>query len=631
MGKIDKSPNNICEIPSNVSVCKGYVYLNAATSWVKSKSGDHSYCNHEKVLIGKAVVGPGEDWKSDRRMYANAKYLDMLKNDKQNDDNQDQEQEVDQLMKANRRSDEITIGRFVIIDKLAQECGIIDILNEALSYDNSRVQFVLDIALYMISEGKAVYQYFNSFVWGNATFSGKSMDKSSISKMLRKFSFSEISYFKTLWARKVLIEDGEYDNDIIVCYDSTNVNSQSDGATLVERGHAKDDPSIPQVNTDYVVREKDGMPITFAKFPGSITDVSEATSMISYFDELFKTCENYGLSPVDKDILEQIKKHIVFCCDRGYISAENVDDFDDAGLQFILLLKKTLSICDKLLSAHAAVARSVANYDKDTGYRMYTVTDYLFEEDRVAASKSDDPEKLLRYFHLIWTTDLYIAHSRELSKKIASLEKNLQRAVEQKTPITVSQFRNYSKYFNLATELYNTIEVKRGKGVSKEDMYTVKAFEKNIDAIDAEDMKCGFFILVTSKKMTAAEAYDAYHKRDCVEKVFQALKSFLGMDKEGVNCDSAMHTQALIWFVAAVLRSLILNISRAIKTDTRDRSSYTVPAILDQLGRIVADRDLVTNKYKVRYELNKYQKTILEAAGATMEMMKDYANLLTPN
>ena len=57
--------------------------------------------------------------------------------------------------------------------------------------------------------------------------------------------------------------------------------------------------------------------------------------------------------------------------------------------------------------------------------------------------------------------------------------------------------------------------------------------------------------------MTVQETIEAYSKRDCVEKVFESLKSHLGMDKIGVTTEEAMHGKGFIWFIASILHSLM--------------------------------------------------------------------------
>ena len=58
--------------------------------------------------------------------------------------------------------------------------------------------------------------------------------------------------------------------------------------SIVQKGYAKDDPTLPQVNTDYVIRQSDGMPITYLHSPGSVTDIASASEMIKFFEEIGK-------------------------------------------------------------------------------------------------------------------------------------------------------------------------------------------------------------------------------------------------------------------------------------------------------------------------------------------------------
>ncbi len=53
-------------------------------------------------------------------------------------------------------------------------------------------------------------------------------------------------------------------------------------------------------------------------------------------------------------------------------------------------------------------------------------------------------------------------------------------------------------------------------------------------------------IMITHAKIMAQEANDAYGKRECVEKTFQALNSHLGMDKIGITTEKAMHGKGLV-------------------------------------------------------------------------------------
>ena len=108
--------------------------------------------------------------------------------------------------------------------------------------------------------------------------------------------------------------------------------------------------------------------------------------------------------------------------------------------------------------------------------------------------------------------------------------------------------------------------------------------------------------------MTAQEANDAYAKRDCVEKTFEALKSHLGMDKIGVTTEEAMHGKGLVWFAASILHAILFNMTATLRVT--DRKHFTVPAMIDQLEAIKADKNIATGKRERRYKLTSRQQKI---------------------
>lgn len=90
-------------------------------------------------------------------------------------------------------------------------------------------------------------------------------------------------------------------------------------------------------------------------------------------------------------------------------------------------------------------------------------------------------------------------------------------------------------------------------------------------------------------------------------------KSHPGMDKIGVSTEAAMHGKGFIWFVASILHALMFNGTSRLRAS--DRKNYTVPAMVDQLEAIKADRDLAKDRRKRRYKLTRRQQNILSCFG----------------
>lgn len=578
MSRSSAYSHEIVDIPTNVSVNKkGYVYFNSTTFWTDSKDMSHKYANHTKVCIGK-ILSPGSIWTDDPRMHPNSNYFKLF--------------EVDKLPETPDRADSISVGVLSAVSNLSTEIGLSQILTNVFGEEDG--QLILDLSMYMLVQESAVFQHYPHWARSHAIFSEKIRSDSYISVFEREhLTIPKINQFKALWAQKV-IGDGK----LYFCYDSTNVNSQAEGAFLVEKGHAKDDPSLCQVNTDYVVRQSDGLPVTFTAFPGSINDMAEASEMISFFEKLIGSEEWHSKEP-----------EITLISDRGYISEENVSLMDDAGIGFLLMLRRNMRITDAMLEEHAEEIRSSVNYIADRDQYAKSFMAPLF-----------DGDERKRCFHIIWDPVLETRHRKCLFTEIDSTEKRIQKLIERKTKVSMEEAQRYSNWFTLKVIECGTLKTKkrgRGKGTKDVAAYTISSVEKNTEAIDLDLLKCGYYILVTSKEMSANEALLSYSKRDCVEKVFMALKSFLGMDKIGTHTDESIHAKTMIWFVAAILHSRVFSKTNELRMT--DRKTFTVPSIIDLLEEITSDKNLSTMQYERRYKPNKKQSSILKALSTTVE------------
>lgn len=625
MPKISRDESNIVTIPMSVSVHKnGYVYANITTTWVAKKNGTGKMADHEKICIGIALH-PGKDWAEDRRMYANQAYYTLYgdANKKENPDNSkvETEETVNSTKDTSivdakaiyeeypERSDNISVGLFAAVKKKAESSGLRAVMDEV--FEEEIADILLDLATYMLSDNSAVFQHFPHWARSHALFSSTIRSDSYISNLMKEgVSLSKINLFKTKWAR-IAIGDGR----VFVCYDSTNVNSQAEGVFIVQKGYAKDDPDKDQVNTEYTIRQEDGLPITFKNFPGSINDMSEASEMIQYYKELL---EDWEAAHADDETAVGIARavlSIIMIADRGYTSEENIRSMRDAGIGFILMLKKNMKIVDTLLNDNMKDVKKAENYlDDGTGRFAKTVKAKLFEDDTKDS-----------WFHIIWDPELEVSHRTAFMNELKNKEKALQKAKDRKTLMTDEDFNKYRDIFKIKYHEGGQLKQnKRGRGAGKTKTvpaYVIDSFERDEAAVERGNEKCGYFITVSSDEMTATEAIGATSKRDCVEKVFRALKSSLGMDKIGVHFESSMHTKSLVWFIASILHALIFTSTQSLRK--RDKKRGTVPAVINDLEEVTADKDLETGQYRRRYKPGKQQRKALNALGITVNDIDD--------
>lgn len=605
------------DIPKGCYVDKNrfYVYYRQNSIRRPYKDRPGTYPDHDRICVGKANP-PDSEGTEFKVMVPNANYpsvlLNILKASGYTDTeaaaelraklgdrfsftgalNAEHQLKVLHKREENNYLDHVSLGVQTAFNVLARDSGLIDDLSAA--FGDEEAFMVLDLAQYLLCAKNAVFQHFTHWAKTHALFTSYIPSDSKISSFISGISQSEINLFKKLWARRS-IDDGK----VILSYDSTNVGSQAEGVALVEKGHAKDDPSLDQINTEYVIRHKNGTPVTYSEYPGSINDIKEAKKMINFLGDIVsdvnKEREERNLAHLDIDII----------CDRGYISESNVKEMDNAGIGFLLMLRRNMGITENILAENIDKVRRPENYVPKHEIYAYTLAGKLYPKD-----------KKERYFHIILDTHLEIAHKRCLYAEIEKLEKELEKMVKRKHEMTLDELKRFKRYFTLDLKVSGTISVKKkGKeqGSKDIDIFTITSFCRDNDSIFLYDRMCGHYILVTSKKITAVQAYEEYKKRDCVEKIFSTLKTRLGMDKYGVHSDNAVRGKTLVWFVASIMYSLI-----NIKTEplrAKNKKSFTTPCVIDYLEEYEADLDLETFCYSMRYSATRKQELVFGSLG----------------
>ena len=575
MARIRYERDNIFDIPKGANTtAKGRVYINCDNHRVVPGDGRKAYTSHTKVCIGKALPD-NLHGKYAGKMYGNVNYYRLFC--------------LDQLPEPPAKADSISVGPRLVTEVLADGYGLISILAEVFGENDAAL--IMDLATYMLTEEKAVFQHYPSWARRHALYSATSHSDSYISRFLGDaVTYSKIDLFRRKWAKRHIGSGTVY-----FCYDSTNTNSQAEGVFLVQKGHAKDDPSLAQVNTDYIVRQEDGLPFSFMEFPGSITDVSEASVMAAFI----------------REITDGSDIKITLVCDRGYISEENVELLTEYGISFLLMLKSNMNDHAFIMDNYSPQLKNQYEYYMDE-----------FDEFGMTIKRPLFGKGPARYFHLIWNQALEGKHRAKLLASVQKKRAEIQRLIDRKTNLSAEDIKRLPAWFKYNIQESGTIITKkRGNSRKMQDVsaYTLSHFENDNVVISRQLNQCGFYLLVTSEEMTAKQARIAYSKRDCVEKVFQALKSSLGMDEIGVSSDDNLYGKSLIWFVAAILHSILFN--KLMPLRVKDRKSYTVPAAVDKIDEIVADRNLNSNKYQRRYLLDKRQKEIFRQCGVSLDAL----------
>jgi len=152
----------------------------------------------------------------------------------------------------------------------------------------------------------------------------------------------------------------------------------------------------------------------------------------------------------------------------------------------------------------------------------------------------------------------------------------------------------------------------------------LQSYERNEDEIQKEIDKLGFFVIVTSKEMTASEALDIYRKRDSVKKIFRMLKTGLEYNTFRVHSQDSLESKTYVMLTSIVCNYLFQELKK-VGSREKDKRNYTVPAAISELEKITIVKN---NKdvYIRRYGLTGRQKKILDPFGITESYINKIAD-----
>ena len=466
---------------------------------------------------------------------------------------------IPEVRPAAYRSSCLRTGCFVVIRKIVEEYSLEPILERRIG---DKWGLLLDLASYWIVEEENASQYYPDYAYNHLLFTKdmRIFSDSTVLRFLCSVTDDQIIRFLDDWNGSRSKKDRIY-----ISYDSTNKNIQAGDVSFAEFRKAKGDDSKPIFNLSIAYDKTNRVPLFYEEYPDSINDMSQSTCM------------------VDKAI-EYGYRNIGFILDRGYFCKDNISYMDDKGFAFIMMVKG----CQALVSSLVLKHRHTFEDDRDCAIPAYdvygtTVQEYLYE--------GDDRK---RWFHVYYSSYKAYAERDKLEKYIKRLSKWYASHEGQ-----IVALPKENRYFTFSFS-------RNGKFVA--------AHEKK-DVISHELSLCGYFCIVTSEKMDAAEAIMLYKSRDVSEKLFTADKSFLGAGSMRAHLDESVSTKIFIEFIALIIRNRIYNLlSRQMAELGRKSNHLTVPAAIRELEKI----ELVRRNegiYRLDHALTKTQKEILSSFG----------------
>jgi hypothetical protein len=139
--------------------------------------------------------------------------------------------------------------------------------------------------------------------------------------------------------------------------------------------------------------------------------------------------------------------------------------------------------------------------------------------------------------------------------------------------------------------------------------------EEKTTVTEREISLCGYFVIITSDRMTAKEALHLYKSRDASEKLFASDKSFLGNKSMRSHTNEGIEGRIFTQFIALIIRNKIYTSLQESGEQFEKKQNYmTVPAAIKELEKIEMSRQ-TDNIYRLDHAVTAKQKKILKVFG----------------
>lgn len=529
-------------------------------------SYEHNYSSEKGYTVPKSTsIGKCTDDEPDL-MYPNTNFLKFFPSE-----------ELPETKGGAHRSGCLRIGTYLVLRRIIAEYHLDEMIGNIIGKNSG---LFLDLAVYSIIAENNAGQYYPDYAFNHPLFTDrmKIYSDSKVSAFINSITGDQSRAFLDEWNEKQ-----DHSQKIYISYDSTNKNCQAGDIDFVEYGHPKEDTGAPVINYSVAYDRNNAKPLYYEDYPGSIVDVSQLQYML-------EKAGGYGY------------KNVGFILDRGYFSKENIHYMDKYGYEFVIMMKGMKELVKSL------VLEVKGTFEED---RRYSIRDYKVSGITVKKQLYPSDEKE-RYFHIFYNDRKKSSEHEAIEAKIDRMAECLHKHEGTKYEIKGSGF---AKYFDLI--YYN-----KGKKDEK-FMYG----RELCDVINEEIRLCGYFVIITSEKMTAAQALELYKSRDASEKLFRGDKSYLGNKSFRVHTSESVHAKIFIEFVALIIRSRFYTCLKEQMQKNGKKNYMTVPAAIRELEKIELIRQS-DREYRMDYAVTATQKEILKAFNMTAANIRTQASVM---
>ncbi len=163
-----------------------------------------------------------------------------------------------------------------------------------------------------------------------------------------------------------------------------------------------------------------------------------------------------------------------------------------------------------------------------------------------------------------------------------------------------------AKQFNAYNIIVNKTENVDEAGRNFELLEDVNGIQELLD-------RAGFFVMVSDRELTPAEAIKLVRQRDRVEKCFESIKRHFDLSVTYTHSMETYYGKMFMAFIASIIYATITKDFREVRSLC---SSRTIPTLMAELNKYKAD--LSSNgSWRPVYAMSKLQKEILKTENLT--------------
>ena len=526
------------------------------TSYVYLEQG-RTYVKEKKYNVPKRTCIGKQDSEQIAFMYPNEKFLKFFPREL-----------LPYEQDSQFRSGCLHIGPFIVIRKIISDYHLDEMVGRIVGQDAG---LFLDLAAYSIITEDNAGQYYPDYAYNHALFTDnmRIYSDSKVSDFLQEVTIDQRIRFLNEWNKK-----RDHREKIYISYDATNKKSQAGDIDMVELGHSKNGVEEDIFNYSIAYDRDNQEPLFYENYPGSIPDVSQLQHTLN-------KAKSYGY------------EHVGFILDRGYFCKENIEFMDENGYDFVLMVKGMKSFVSDLVLE----VQGTFENDRRNSIRAFKVSGTTVKRKLYATDKKD------RYIHIYYDDGRKAKDRDAFEEKIDRMHRKLKECMGE----SIHPGGEYKKYFDLIFWHEGQADEKFMSGAER------------MDVINRDIKLCGYFVIITSDKMTAKDALLLYKSRDVSEKTFRGDKSYLGALAERVYSNESVETKIFIGFVATIIRSRIYVLLREEIARMEKKQNYmTVPAALKELDKIEMLKG-ADGEYNLDYAVTATQKAILKAFDLTAD------------